>query len=84
MCAFRHCTPHIAALSLRYIVLPFYKWTLKSYFKRIIDSVQGEDDDEDDELAPPTEREVLLIMVQVCEALVHLQRHHVVHRDVKV
>ena len=27
---------------------------------------------------------MLLLLLQLCNALVHLQRHHVVHRDMKV
>ena len=58
---------------VRYIVFPFYEQTLKRYFAERVSAHQR-----------PTEREVLLILVQLCQALVHLQRHRVVHRDLKV
>ena len=64
--------------SHRYLVLPFYKWTLKSYFAPIIQArVDGGS-------VLMDEREVLLLLLQLCNALVHLQRNHVVHRDLKV
>ena len=64
--------------SHRYLVLPFYEWTLKSYFAPIIQArVDGGS-------RLMEEREVLLLLLQLCNALVHLQRNHVVHRDMKV
>lgn len=61
-----------------YLVLPFCKWTLKSYFEPLIAArVAG-----GSQLME--EREVLLLLLQLCRALTHLQRHHVVHRDMKV
>lgn len=55
----------------RYLVLPHYEWTLKGYFATHSSLTLSE-------------REVLLLLVQICNALVHLQRHHVVHCDFKV
>ena len=57
----------------RYLVLPHYKWTFSSYFASLIEEGKR-----------PDEREVLLLLIQLCNALVHLQRHHVVHCDFKV
>ena len=57
----------------RYVVLPHYKWTFDSYFESLVKEKQL-----------PSEREVLLLLIQLCNALVHLQRHHVVHGDFKV
>ena len=58
---------------VRYIVFPFYDQTLKRYFDKLVADSKR-----------PSEREVLLILVQLCQALVHLLRHRVVHRDLKV
>ena len=66
------CLTHPPPL-VRYIVFPFYNQTLKRYIGELV--LGGE---------RPSEREVLLILVQVCQALVHLRRHRVVHRDLKV
>ena len=68
----------------RYIVLPFYPLTLKSHFQRYIDAIVAAPSDEAAAALLPDEREVLLLLVQLCAALVHLQQHHVVHRDFKV
>ena len=59
-------------------MLPHYKWTLKSYYQPFIDACAGGDE------RLPEEREVLLLLVQLCSALVHFQHNHVVHRDIKV
>ena len=70
--------------SRRYIVLPFYPLTLKSHFQSYIDAIVAAPSDEAAAALLPDEREVLLLLVQLCAALVHLQQHHVVHRDFKV
>lgn len=74
-----HPLPLFALVRPRsYLVLPFCKWTLKSYFEPLIAArVAG-----GSQLVE--EREVLLLLLQLCRALTHLQRHHVVHRDMKV
>lgn len=56
-------------------MFPLYKWTLRSYFEPKWSSPSSD---------LPNEREILLLLVQLCAGLVHLQRHHVCHRDVKV
>ena len=61
-------------------MLPYYKQTLSNYFAPKISALV--DNTSDAKL--PEEREVLLLLVQLCHALDHLQRHRVVHRDVKV
>ena len=58
--------------------------TLKKLFQGYIDAILGAAPDEAATALLPDEREVLLLMVQLCAALVHLQSHHVVHRDIKV
>ena len=67
-----------------YIVLPFYPMTLKRLFHGYIDAIVGAPSNDAATALLPDEREVLLLMVQLCAALVHLQSHHVVHRDIKV
>ena len=68
------CLTHTSSPPLvRYIVFPFYNQTLERYIGEVV--LGGE---------RPSEREVLLILVQLCQALVHLLRHRVVHRDLKV
>ena len=54
-------------------MLPYYEQTLGAYMATFVDAG-----------TLPPEREVLLLTTQLCQALVHLQRHHVVHRDIKV
>lgn len=61
------------AVSPRYIVLPYYEQTLGAYMATFVDAG-----------TLPPEREVLLLLTQLCQALVHLQRNHVVHHDIKV
>ena len=78
-----HVSPWLA-IPHRYIVLPFYKWTLKRYFQGYIDACVAAPSAAAAAPLLPKEREVLMMMVQLCAALVHLRRHHVVHRDFKV
>ena len=61
------------AVPRRYIVLPYYEQTLGAYMATFVDAG-----------TLPPEREVLLLLTQLCQALVHLQRNHVVHHDIKV
>ena len=68
----------------RYIVLPFYPRTLKSHFQAYVDAIVAAPAEDSITALLPKEREVLLLMVQLCAALIHLQRHHVVHQDIKV
>lgn len=78
--SFLNCPAHAHPLFFRYIVFPCYPRTLEGYFQGIIDNlVAGKPS-----AKLPSEREVLLILIQLCQALVHLQRHRVVHRDFKV
>ena len=81
------CMDHVSpwlGIPHSYIVLPFYKWTLKRYFQGYIDACVAAPSGAAAAPLLPKEREVLLLMVQLCAALVHLRRHHVVHRDFKV
>ena len=65
-------------------MLPFYPRTLKSHFQAYVDAIVAAPAEDSITALLPKEREVLLLMVQLCAALIHLQRHHVVHRDIKV
>ena len=54
-------------------MLPYYEQTLGAYMATFVDAGKL-----------PPEREMLLLLTQLCQALVHLQRNHVVHHDIKV
>ena len=65
--------PYVRLSATTYVVLPYYPTTLERWTQAHADAGTY-----------PEEREVLLIVLQLCHALVHLERHFVVHRDVKV
>ena len=67
-----------------YLVQPSYTRTLQHVFQGYIDAAISAPTQEAAAALLPTEREVLLLMVQLCAALVHLRQHHVVLRHLTV
>ena len=67
-----------------YLVQPSYSRTLHQVFQGYIDAAISAPTQEAAAALLPTEREVLLLLVQLCAALVHLRQHHVVLRDLTV